>query len=378
MTIQRSYSLPNCKLVVEGLSEDSSSVSAVRPVLSRVLNAECHFLGQEQPLKGGRAFLESLSQSVSNYAQEFLSGVPHAHRDGSGLVQIHSVGPNLHRITVRPEAGTADGNAAVAPLQMDLKTVQLFDLVEAIDQFYADAQTLPDLKLNLSPLPKRAVVKTEPMTRQVVPAATGLAGLAVAAIALFFVPIPERRPTETTTETSSPTSVTSTPATSPAPAAPPTPVSTSPTPTQDSTPSPEAASLATPEATSSPAAETTPSPVASPLAELQTSNAPQITDIETIRQLNRQLRNTLDREWQTTPTFNEELVYRVSVARNGDILGFKYGNDAAINYVRETPLQDLQYNPVAGNPPEALAEYRVVFKPSGILEVSPWHGTPPQ
>lgn len=86
----------------------------------------------------------------------------------------------------------------------------------------------------------------------------------------------------------------------------------------------------------------------------------------------------LYRGWNTKPpqTFKTDLEYRVGVAEDGDILGFKYLNDAALTYVKETPLLDLRYNPTGATPSaEPIAQFLVVFKPEGILEVSPWIGT---
>jgi hypothetical protein len=375
MTIQRQYSLPNCKLVVEGLGEEVIAPTGFgRPVLTRVINAECHMLGQEKPLAGGREFLESLSQSVSNYAQEFLSGVPHPHHSSqSDLVQLQRIDTNLHRLTVKPQVG-GNGAEPAAPMQMDLRTVQLFDLVEAIDQLYADAQTLPDLGLKLTPVSRRYAV-THESPRWIVPAALGTASVAVAALALFFTPIPERR-TEPTAETTpqTTTAVSPTPAASPpspdsSPAVSPTPIAVNPTATPAA--SPEASPTATPAA----------SPEASPTADADEellNSAPTITDPIRLESLTRSLYDTLDQSWRTTPTFTEDLVYRVGVAENGDILGFRYVNQPALDFVKETPLLDLRYNPTDTPRREALAQFKVVFKPNGVLEISPWDGTPNQ
>ncbi len=376
MTIQRQYSLPNCKLVVEGLGEEAIAPTGFgRPVLTRVINAECHILGQEKPLTGGREFLESLSQSVSNYAQEFLSGVPHPHHNSqSDLVQLQRIDTdNLHRLTVKPQV-SSNGVEPVAPMQMDLRTVQLFDLVEAIDQLYADAQTLPDLALKLTPVSRRYAV-THESPRWVVPAALGTASVAVAALALFFTPIPERR-TEPTAETTpqTTTAVSPTPGASPpspdnSPAASPTPIATSPTIIPEASP------------TDTPAASPEASPAASPTGDADEellNNAPAITEPTRLESLTRSLRDTLDQSWRTTPTFTEDLVYRVGVAENGDILGFRYVNQPALDFVKETPLLDLRYNPTETPRREPLAQFKVVFKPNGVLEVSPWDGTPSQ
>lgn len=218
MTIQRKYSLPNCTLLLEGLSVATTDASSsdMRPLMSILVNAECHFAASKQPLTGGRDFFESLVMAVSGYAQEFLSKVhhPEAHKNEPGLVQLQLVDNNRHRLIVHsgqdkaldvgshsPQshqfaAGT-NPPANGSPIQIDLTTVQLFDLVEAVDQFFADSQTLPDLSLQLTPVAKRYGGSSQALVKQAVPATVGVSSLALAAIAFFFVPIPEvQRPPE--------------------------------------------------------------------------------------------------------------------------------------------------------------------------------------
>ena len=207
MTIQRKYSLPNCTLILEGLSVSTNGATStdVRPLLSMLVNAECHIstttTTSKQSLTGGRDFFESLVTAVSGYAQEFLSKVDHseAHNNESGLVQLQKIDNNRHRLIV--QSGTKEqrlegnGNKPSQetgfPIEVDLTTVQLFDLVEAVDQFFADTQTLPDLSLNLAPAFKRNAGSSQMLLKQAVPAAVGVSSLGLAAIAFFLVPIPE-------------------------------------------------------------------------------------------------------------------------------------------------------------------------------------------
>jgi hypothetical protein len=391
MTIQRQYSLPNCKLVIDGLSNAASDEAGGRPLLSMVTNVECHFAGYDQPLAGGREFLESLVTTVSDYAQEYLSGIHHlVRRDRHHqyrLVQLQRLNVNLHRLTIEPQV-TQDQPLSATPAQLDLTTVQLFDLVEAVDQFFADAQTLPELALKLSPLPKRAVLSQEPMAKRAAPAALGLSGLAVAAIALFFVPAPQVRrpePAGTTTQqgsTASPSPIAS--------ASPPSPTSSPKT-------SPEAV------ASTSTASPTT-GAAASPGLDAVLAGASEITDPTQLQKLNVELYDKLDQAWRKTPTFSENLVYRVAVASSGEVQGYKFVNDAALKYLDDVPLADLRFNstestpegsasspsptasptnsPTSSSPTstgsaarEPIAQFRVVFKPDGVLEVSPWYGT---
>ncbi|GAB4384749.1 MAG: hypothetical protein Kow00121_48660 [Elainellaceae cyanobacterium] len=390
MTIQRQYSLPNCKLILEGLTNENPAESpTARPLVSVVTNVECYLSGLEKPLVGGRDFLESLMKAVSDYAQDYLSGIPHAARrdrqDASRAVQFHRVEKNLHRLSIQPHV--MDGVQAASfppPTELDLTTVQLFDLVEAIDQLFADAQTVPELTLHLKALPKRAVAAQEPVTKRALPAAIGVSSLAAAALALFFLPIPEVRrpePTQDSTE-QAPSEV--------------EPVAASP---GNSPPSPQADSAssaaivspeASPDANSSVASPTASSPTASPAGG--TTSSPTSTDLEAIlassneildpaelERLTGELQGELYAAWDSKPppTFTEPLEYRVGVNEDGQIVGYKYVNDAAINYLPEIPLSDVQLAAAAANAETPdIAQFLVVFRPEGVLEVSPWYGLP--
>ncbi|MBD2093092.1 DUF4335 domain-containing protein [Microcoleus sp. FACHB-1515] len=365
MTILRQYSLPNCKLILQGLGDPAVPLDPIRPLLSVLVNAECHFSGYEQPIQGGREFFENLAACVSQYAQEFLSSIQHP--IAQGIVQLQKLDANHHRLTVLPQT---DGQQAQA---IDLGTVQLFDLVEAIDQFVADPQTLPDFKLGLAPLSKRYVASSEPIAQRAAPVAIGLSSLAAAAALLFFIPIPEVRRPEPAGANGSPDAVSASPTPATAAGSPPE-IAASPTdpPTASETPSPSPTT--SPIAAASPGATPSEAEVTALL-----NNTPEITDPETIRQLKLSLRDQLDREWtQQPPAFDEPLEYRVAVSREGDILGFKFVNDASIAHVRETPLLDKSYQPIDPNAPnrEPIAQMRVVFTPNGVVQVSPWHGKP--
>jgi hypothetical protein len=202
MTIRRQYSLPNCTLILEGLSDNPADSSSATGLMSILVNAECHFLNSSQLLSGGRVFLDSLVKSVSAYAQGFISGLNHPSSvsEGSGIIRIEKVSDgNLHRITLQPEANTedkTDSSGDRQPITVNLTTVQFFDLVEAIDQLFADNRTLPDLVLELKPLGKRYRQAEEPFVQRATPAALGVAGLAAFAFAFFLIPPPTIRKPE--------------------------------------------------------------------------------------------------------------------------------------------------------------------------------------
>ena len=368
MTIQRKYSLPNCTLIIEGLSSPPSGngQAEARPLLSMLINAECHFSATNTTLTGGRDFFEGLVTTVSAYAQEFLSKVPHPQAHQAGLVQLQRVDGNWHRLTV---SGTEE--VARQPTQVDLTTVQLFDLVEAVDQFFADSQTLPDLPPQLKIAARR---RSSQMGGQAVPAAVGVSSLALAVIATFLMPIPPvQRPTQPTQKNTT-TSTTTTPTTT-------TPTTTTPTNSASNQSAASPTSLAASPTTASPTTAAT-TPAASPstpsTTDLETTlnTAPEITDSSQLYTLNRKLRDQIDQGWKTRSKVNQDLVYRVSVASDGAIIGYKPINSAAGNLVDQTPLPGLVYTPAKNSAAthDPIAQFKVVFTAKGVPQVSPWGG----
>jgi hypothetical protein len=368
MSIQRLYSLPNCTLLLDGWGDDlglNGGDPTGRPLLSILTSFECRFNGHERVIQGGREFFEHLIRTTSAYAQQVLSGVPYSRDRGdrSHPVVIEQLSSNFHRLTVYPQALTDDpARNQAESISFDLMTVHLFDLVEAIDQFYADTQTLPALTLTLTPVRKRQTAPKQPLTTRALPLALGVSGLAAATAALFFVPVPEFRPREEAAETTTDVQplATDTAASGDPPAA-----ATTPT-TQD-----EADNAADSAVANSPDDEA---------VEVLFADAPLIVDEAIIDQLMVDLQRDLFDRWTQEHNFEEPLIYRVAVAENGDILGFKYVNDASLARVDETPMPDLQYPSL--DPDRArqapVAQYRVVFTPAGAVEVSPWHGRIPE
>lgn len=392
MTIRRQYSLPNCTLVLEGLSDGSAAASQLdmRPVLSILMSAECYVSGLAEPLAGGRDFFESLVRVVSSYAQEFMSGVhyPDRHDPDSALVQLHRIDGNLHRLTLITEAGgsqTQIGEKTQQSAAIDLTTVQLFDLVEAIDQFFADSQTLPELSLQLTPVSKRYIKSAEPVAQRVLPAAVGVSSLALAAMAFFLMPVPGvQRPRDPVRQSNTtgqnigtPNPGAGTPNPNPTPAASGllpddrTLSATSPSPT----PSPTPGETSNPTSSPTPAADASPSVTPTPVSEdLQSpAVAVAITDPAEIEQLKGKLSKEIEGVLKNKAPVEGELVYRVSVAKDGAIVGYKSQNTQTVDRIGEALFSDLLYKPVGTRPPtEPLADFRVVFAPGGAVQVSPW------
>lgn len=411
MAIRREYSLPNCTLVLEGLSDGSvASQLDMRPVLSILMSAECYVSGLAEPLTGGRDFFESLVSVVSSYAQEFMSGVhyPDRHDPDSALVQLHRIDGNWHRLTVLTAAGGSGiqiGQKTQQSAEIDLTTIQLFDLVEAIDQFFADSQTLPELSLQLTPVSKRFIKSAEPMAQRVLPAAVGVTSLAIAAMAFFLVPVPGvQRPRDPVRQsnttgqnigTPNPGAGTPNPnltpaasgllpddrtqsTTSPSPTPNPTPIPTpgeSSSPTSSPTPSETSNPTLSPTSSPTPAADASPSVSPTPVAEdLKSSGvAVAITDPAEIERLKGKLSKEIEGVLKGKAPVEGELVYRVSVGKDGAIVGYKSQNTQTVDRMGETLFSDLLYKPVGTRPPaEALADFRVVFAPGGAVQVSPW------
>ncbi|WP_193197234.1 DUF4335 domain-containing protein [Nostoc sp. MG11] len=366
MNIQRKYSLPNCTLLLEGLSDinRAANFQELRPELSILVNAECYLSGYNQPLVGGREFFESLVRAVSAYAQEFLSNVtnPQAHNQESELVEFQKIDSNQHRLIVHsessPENFESNSNYPKPPIQIDLSTVQLFDLVEAVDQFFADTQTLPELSLELQPVTKRYGGASSAFIKQAIPAAVGVSSLAVAAIAFNLIPPPEvRPPAPKPDEQTSSTIPSVTPSASPTV----TPIAAA------AIPTPAAVAAATPASTTKPAVTD---------LEALLNTVSEITDASQLRALNRQVYNQIHPAWTNRLGLKQELIYRVGVAADGAIVGYKALNKDANQGVQQTPLPNLLYNPANRAPisNEPIAQFRVVFTRQGVLEVSPWRG----
>jgi hypothetical protein len=349
MTIQRQYSLPNCSLILEGLSTDGDNGIAPMTVL---LNMECHLPGAtDGPLTGGREFLDNLVVAVSRHAQCLLSGVasPLPHLDVPPLVELKPGEGPYHHLIVRADK-SADGAApdsatsGTAPLDVRLSTVQFYDLMEAVDQLLVDAQTLPDLALSLSPVPRRFVKPAEPVAKRAAPAVLGATTLAAAALGLFFVPPPAFEPGEASRPAvTEPTAGETTPA---AGADPPT--------------EPETATEA-----ETPAAAATP--------QVPTENAPEITDTAAVETLRQGLAEQLQSEWAADPVPAEDWRYEVTVSQEGDILGYISRNDAALVNDENTPLPQLLFRPANPTAPvtEPVARFIARFTPEAEVVVEP-------
>lgn len=368
MNIQRKYSLPNCTLLLEGLSDASKTTQfqEMRPELSILVNAECTLSGYTQSIAGGREFFESLVRAVSAYAQEFLSNIsnPQAHNPESELVQLEKINANRHKLSVRSDMSQGDLNngAAKQKIEVDLNSVQLFDLVEAVDQFFADTQTLPELTLELQPVARGHSAVSGALLEQAVPAGVGLGSLAAAAVAFSLIPAPEirepaaaQKKVEETTQNANPEVQPATSSNN----------QVQPTPAANNTQNVAANATQSPD-----------SPSAIRDLEKLIGSAPAIENASRLRKLNSQVYAQLNQAWQNRQGLQSDVVYRIGAAGDGAIVGYKAENQTANAAIEQTPLPKVLYNPASSSAiaNEPIAQFKVVFRRTGVLEVSPWLG----
>ncbi|WP_310483304.1 DUF4335 domain-containing protein [Chamaesiphon sp. VAR_48_metabat_403] len=340
MTIRRQYSLPNCTLVLDGFS-DSNSTTGIpdsRPVMSSLFNAECHFVGCEQPLLGGRDFLTSLVTTVSNYAQEFLSGIPRpaVAQPAPGLVSlVKGDRDNIHQLqaTIDPsnDPKGIESHSAGKPTQVNLSTIQLFDLLEAIDQFLADKRTLPDIMIPLQPI-RKAIA--QPIAAQAVPLGLGFASLVAASLIGYALPFQQVPPPKSSVQTT-----------------------TAPT-------KPAAAPTTAPTASPQPAATTTPAPTSA-----APSKTGKITEATQIGFLERKLQRDLRQNWQGSSQIKQVANFQVNVNQDGQIVSYQSAGTTTATQSNLTPLAKLAIkNPDAN---QAIGNFNVAFNPTGSIDIKP-------
>jgi|ERR671932_140088 hypothetical protein len=108
--------------------------------------------------------------------------------------------------------------------------------------------------------------------------------------------------------------------------------------------------------------------------------AAEITDTKQLATLNQKLYDQIEQVWQASRRrLDSELEYRLSVRQDGAIASYEPLNQAASDYLQQTPLPNLLVSSASDSAssqekPFAFGQFRVVFTRTGIIEVSPWHG----
>lgn len=137
-----------------------------------------------------------------------------------------------------------------------------------------------------------------------------------------------------------------------------------PVPVSASTPTERATDTGTTVA-SAPVNMTTNSPENAPTSEV----IAEINDPATLATLNQKVYDQINQAWQTSPTFSESLAYQVKVKEDGAIASYQPINQAAADFVQETPLANLNQSDTSAQP---LGQFLVLLTPNGVLQVSPW------
>ena len=106
----------------------------------------------------------------------------------------------------------------------------------------------------------------------------------------------------------------------------------------------------------------------------------EITNTEQLAALNQKLHSQIEQVWQASRRkFDQALEYRISVREDGAIANYEALNSVASDYLQQTPLQKLLVSPTPsttstqarGSTEKRVGQFRVVFTPQGILQVSP-------
>jgi hypothetical protein len=340
MSIRRQYSLPNCTLILDGIGDGQRS-NEVRPLMSTLVNAECHISGQKKPLTGGMEFFQQLITAVSNYTQELLSKVVPTTQQ-VGKVRLEK--GQEHRLVAQSEQGDID---------WQLTTVQLFDLTEAIDQFLADGSTLPNLQVGIKPVP-RAVNSV--VSVQAAPIGLGLSGLAATALVFYLapkIPVPIQ-----------------------APAAKTAPAKVSDQPVKPSGKPPAAAQQSIP--VTSPAASpsnrpiSSPSPAASKKPVERSAIEPQInTNPTQVAFIERKLRREINQKWEDRKGISNKLSYTVTADEEGQIVSYVPKNSTAESQKDLIPLAKMvpADSEKAATPAQKTTDFSLSFTPNGAIEI---------
>jgi hypothetical protein len=177
--LQRTYSLPSCTLLIEGISTSGD-------VLSILTSFGCRFNHHSEPIIGGLELLTALVKVVGAYTQALKTNtsltIPEAR------VSLQPESQYLHLLSV--SLNEADANNP-KQMQVKLNTIQLFDLMEGLDRLCCDPTTLPQMKLVKEIGDYRS---QSGLTNQALPAIAGVISLAIAATVLYFIPTPKPQP----------------------------------------------------------------------------------------------------------------------------------------------------------------------------------------
>ncbi len=175
MAIQRFYNLPSCSLQIEGISHETGGS------LSILTNFECKFHHNDLIISGGRELLNSLAESTSKYAQFLQIGNPIT--ISGECVCIEPQGIYTHKLKIKANATSPES------MEIELNTVELFDLMESIDCLCLDSQILLNIDTKIEP-----VISNSKQVSSFLPALIGVSSLGLVGAIVFLIPPPKTDP----------------------------------------------------------------------------------------------------------------------------------------------------------------------------------------
>jgi tetratricopeptide (TPR) repeat protein len=102
-----------------------------------------------------------------------------------------------------------------------------------------------------------------------------------------------------------------------------------------------------------------------PIEQLLNTNT--VASAAALEALRVKLHDRLNQSWRGSNQMKEDLVYRVSVAPDGEVTAYEPLNQPASVYAQRTPLPALAGK---GNTTQPLANFKVVLRPAGAFNVS--------
>lgn len=110
-------------------------------------------------------------------------------------------------------------------------------------------------------------------------------------------------------------------------------------------------------------------------ANSRTSQGTEIIDDSELQSLKRQLFNQVNASWAERKTLTSDLVYKVAINADGEIISYEPLNQIARAQIAKTPLPNLiSDSHSVSETKQPFGSFRVVFRKSGVLEISPWRG----
>ena len=197
------YEQSSCRLELTGLPDVTAAGEGGPPQqrLDILTNWDLN-LGQRANLQGKREHLEALVQAVIPYVRLLVSAQPRPLSDSKSVVTLEPSGERHHLVLRSSQPDTP-------PLELLLDDAELADLNQCLDQMLVDTRMGLDLAVQPPQPLRRGEYRRHTLQRrgQWLPPAVAVGTIAISALLISLVPLPQRSPEpqlqETTTESTS-------------------------------------------------------------------------------------------------------------------------------------------------------------------------------